>query len=184
MKLIIIIIVILNVFYISTCNAQSKLPKEMPADVKMTYDSTGNMGVGYTEIEVSGDTLTFSETKTSNRKNMSGWSAKISAEDKESVYEEFFNRKVDTIKNEPTKGTVFDAGVETITISFSGLMFRVQSGKNSPLSKQNGSHFQAIATDFKTLSEKYESTSESRFAIISNIQLQEKPVNKIKRKNL
>ena len=140
---------------VSACEAQTRLPKEMPADVRMSFALNGGMSPYYTNIEIEGDTLVYKEKMPDTRGKEVVWTAKISKEDKANLYRLFIENKFDQIVNEKQKSIVYDAGSEGISISFASNSFNVQSGANFPLSSKNQTRYQTIANEFEKLAKKY-----------------------------
>lgn len=154
----ILLLLLLMVF--SSCEAQSKLPKEMPPDVRMSFGENGGMSPYFTNIEIENETIKYKGKLPQGEQKIISWTAKISATDKANLYQLFVENKFDTIKNEPKKGIVYDAGSEGVSISFGKESFQVSSGANSPLSAQNQKRYGAVAGEFEKLARKYESMQE------------------------
>lgn len=154
------ILLLLLLMVCSSCEAQSKLPKEMPPDVRMSFGENGGMSPYFTNIEIENETIKFKGKLPQGEQKIISWTAKISATDKANLYQLFVENKFDTIKNEPKKGIVYDAGSEGVNISFGKESFQVSSGANSPLSGQNQKRYRAVADEFEKLAKKYESMQE------------------------
>jgi len=146
------------------CEAQTKLPKEMPSDARMSFSSNGGMSPYFTNIEIEGEQLIFKEKMPDAIKNkikQSNWTAKITPEDKINLYKLFVENKFDQIKNETNKSITYDAGSEGISLAYApDKHFNVQSGANFPLSSKNKLRYRNIAGEFERLAKKYESMQE------------------------
>ncbi|HRH40564.1 MAG TPA: hypothetical protein PKY82_02890 [Pyrinomonadaceae bacterium] len=154
------ILLLLMLMMFASCEAQSKLPKEMPSDVEMNFNENGGMTQFFTSIRIKGESLNYKARLPQTGQKEITWTAKISAADKANLYQLFVENKFDTIKNEPNKGIVYDAGSEGVNISFGKESFQVSSGANSPLSAQNQKRYSAVAGEFEKLAKKYESMQE------------------------
>ena len=146
--------------------AQMKLPKEMPADVQMSFGSNGGMSVYYTSIEIAGETLTYKARTTVTKGQEVIWTAKISPADKADLYKLFVENKFDQIKNEKNETITYDAGSEGVSLSFApNISYNVQSGANFPLSATNKMRYQTIAGAIEKLAQKYEAMKENPVAV-------------------
>ena len=147
------------------CAAQSKLPKEMPADVQMSFGSNGGMSPYFTSIAIEGEMLTFKEkvpVNDSRKISQVNWTAKITPEDKVNLYQTFVENTFDRIENETNKSITYDAGSEGVSLSFApNFSYNVYSGANFPLSSANKTRYQTIAGEFVKLARKYESMGEN-----------------------
>jgi len=138
------VIIILSLFLIQACDAQTQLPAEMPEKITVSLSENGGMMRAYKKIRIDNGVLEFEELK-GNRQNPQKWSANISREDLAKLYKIFVENKFDTIKNDEREGIVYDAGSERISISINKMKsFGVTYGKNSPLSGKNLARYQAV----------------------------------------
>ena len=145
----------------SSCEGQTKLPKEMPADVRMSFSENGGMSPYYTNIVIENNMLTFKEKTPESKNREINWTAKISNEDQINLYKLFVENKIDQVRNEKRDGIVYDAGSAGINISFlPNIFFGVQSGANFPLSSTNGTRYGTVSNEFGKLAKKYESMQE------------------------
>jgi hypothetical protein len=148
-----ILIALMN-FSVLECNEQtSQLPKEMPRDVKIQFNRNGGMTYAFTKIEIANQTITVEE-KNASDKTPSDWSAEISYQEQENLYQLFVKNKFDTIKNDKREGIVYDAGSEAISIN-AGAFFNISNGLNSPLSGNNLKRYTAIADAIQELGSRY-----------------------------
>jgi hypothetical protein len=132
----------------------SKLPKEMPADVEMSYHENGGMLNAHKYISVKDDILSY-EQKLANERTPQKWTAKISAEDKGKLYRAFVENKFDLIKKDNMEGMVFDAPSRGVSITFGGQSFHVSSDMNSPLSGDNQTRYSKVADAIMSLASQY-----------------------------
>lgn len=138
------VVMILSLFLIQGCEAQTKLPAEMPEKITVYLNESGGMMRAYKKITIDEGVLEFKELK-GGQQNPQKWSANVVREDLEKLYKIFVENKFDTIKNDERKGIVYDAGSESISISVNKLKsFGVTYGKNSPLSGKNLQKYQAV----------------------------------------
>lgn len=151
------ILILLMLIMFASCEAQSKLPKEMPSDVEMNFNENGGMTPYFTSIKIKGESLNYKARLPQTGQKEITWTANISGADKAKLYQLFVENKFDSIKNEERKGIVYDAGSEGVNISFGKESFQVSSGANSPLSSQNQTRYHAVADEFEKLAKKYES---------------------------
>jgi predicted DNA-binding protein len=139
-----IIAIIMGLFFIQGCEAQSRMPQEMPERVRISLTESGGMMRAYKKIEIEEGLLEIEELK-SGQQDPQKRTIKISREDLSGLYQVFAASKFDTIKNDERAGIVHDAGSERITISFDpAKFFGVTSGRNTPLSGQNLQRYQSV----------------------------------------
>lgn len=151
MKMQLLWIIILNLFWLGSCEAQSELPEKMPEKVSFSYYEGGGMARSYKKVRIAEGIL---EELVGNQREPEKWSANISDADSTNLYRIFVENKFDRIKNDERKEIVYDAGSETISISLNLKSFNLTSGKNSPLSGKNLSRFQAVRKAIDELVEK------------------------------
>jgi hypothetical protein len=150
---------ILSLFFIHGCAAQSKLPAEMPARITVYFNEGGGMTRAFKKITIDEGVLEFEELK-SSQTNSQSWSAKVSAGDLAKLYRTFVENKFDAIKNDERKGIVNDAGSESISISVDKMKsFGVTYGKNSPLSGSNLERYQKVRRALDDLIGKYQGSA-------------------------
>jgi len=138
------VIIILSLFFIQGCRAQTQLPAEMPENITVYLNQSGGMRRAYKKITIDEGVLEFEELK-GGQQAPQKWSVNISREDLVKLYKIFVENKFDTIKNDKREGIVYDAGSESIAISINKLKsFNVIYGKNSPLSGNNLERYQAV----------------------------------------
>lgn len=136
--------VILSLFFIQACGAQTGLTREMPEKITVYLNLNGGMGRSYTKITIGDGALEFEERR-GNRAEPEKWTAEVSREELAALYKAFVENRFDAIVNDPPKGRAYDAGSENISISIGGLKsFQVTYGKNSPLSGENLARYQAV----------------------------------------
>lgn len=153
MKMHLFWIIILNLFWVGSCEAQSELPKTMPERVSFSYSEGGGMSRSYKKIRIAEGVLEFEEL-VGNQGEPQKWSANVSDADSANLYRIFVENKFDRIKNDERKEIVYDAGSETISISVNLKSFNTTYGKNSPLSGKNLRRFQAVKKAMDELVEK------------------------------
>ena len=83
----------------ASCEAQSKLPKEMPSDVEMNFNENGGMTPYFTSIRIKGESLNYKARLPQTGQKEITWTANISGADKAKLYQLFVENKFDTIKN-------------------------------------------------------------------------------------
>ena len=128
------VIIMLSLFLAEGCAAQTQLPAELPEDIVISLNASGAMSRSYKKIRIENGVLEFEQTK-NNRLDLEKWSVKISREELVKLYKTFIENKFETIKNDERKGTAYDAGSESISISINKTKsFSITYGKNSPLS--------------------------------------------------
>ena len=159
-----IFILFLMVFFTS-CEAQSKLPKQMPADLRISFSENGGMSPYFKNILIEGETIKYKARMPQEGQKIIEWMAKISNDDRAKLYQLFIENKFDTIKNEKRNGIVYDAGSEGVSISFGKDSFQVSYGANSPLSETNQKRYRAVAIEIENLAKKYESMVEKPIEI-------------------
>lgn len=149
------VFIMLSLFFIQSCAAQSELPVGMPEKITVYWNQTGGMSRSYTKIRIDEGILEFEELK--GGKTPQKWTAAVSREDLAALYKIFVENKFDTIKNDKREGIVYDAGSESISISLNKLKsFGVTYGKNSPLSGKNLERYQTVKNALGKLIEKYQ----------------------------
>ena len=147
---------ILSLFLIQGCDAQTKLPKEMPEKITIYLNESGGMMRAFKKIRIDEGVLEFEELK-GGQQTAQKWSAALKREDLANLYQTFVENKFDTIKNDERQGIVYDAGSESISISINKLKsFGVTYGKNSPLSGKNLQRYQAVRRALDDLIVKYQ----------------------------
>jgi hypothetical protein len=132
----------------------SKLPKEMPADVSMSFEETGGMVNAHKHISVKNKVLTYDE-KLANEPSPRKWTAQISNEDQEKLYRVFVENKFDLIKADKMEGVVTDAPSRGIFISFGAQSFYIYGDMNSPLSGDNKTRFANVENAMILLAAQY-----------------------------
>jgi hypothetical protein len=154
-------LVIVSLFFVANCDAQSRLPKQIPGELTISYNNSGGMLRAYKTITIEGGELSFEELR-GGRSEPEKWSAAVGEDEIINLYKVFVDNRFDTIKNDKRNGIVYDAGSETISITAGvGLSFHVTSGKNSPLSGSNLARYQAVAKAIADLTAKYASLRSS-----------------------
>src|SRR5688572_26404005 len=153
--------VIMSLFLIEGCAAQSKLPKEMPAQITVYLNESGAMMRSYKKVRIDDRLLEF-EISSGGRQNSRKWSAKIAPGELAALYRTFVENRFDAIENDARKGIAYDAGSETIAISIDKLKsFNVVYGKNSPLSGKNLARYQAVRNAIYDLIARHQNTIEA-----------------------
>jgi hypothetical protein len=156
-----LVIIILSLFFIQDCAAQTQLPAEIPESVTVDLYEGGGKTRAYKKITIDGGVLEFEEL-IGGAQAPQKWSAKISREDLAKLYKIFVENRFDTIKNDERKGIVYDAGSERISISLDKLkFFGVSYGKNSPLSGKNLERYQAVRRALDDLIMKYKDAAQT-----------------------
>lgn len=139
-----IFLTFLSLFLVASCEAQSELPKQMPEQLVISFDSNGGMLRAYTRITIEDHELKYEELK-GGQQEPEKWSAKLSDDDLSKLYKAFVDNRFDTIKNDRRTDIVYDAGSESISISAGvGRSFHISYGMNSPLSGKNLTRYQAV----------------------------------------
>lgn len=161
--LLLLFIAALN-FGFSTCVEnpfqKSKLPKEMPEKTSMRFNKNGGMAPTWYSIRISGDQIEVEDKKMSDE-NSAHWHAKLSPEDKASLYQVFVTNKFDLVENDKRKDIVYDAPSEGIYLRAGTVSKNVSSGMNSPLSGRNSRRYSAVKAAFIKLAANYESKGKS-----------------------
>jgi hypothetical protein len=135
--------------------ASSKLPKEMPENTTFSFKKNGGMAPTWFKITIT-DLKILIEEKTLQDKTPKKWIAEISKKEKENLYQFFYKNKFDLVKNDKSKGIVYDAGSEGVSIRAGKISKNVSYGKNSPLSGTNLRRYQAAAAALKSLGKKHQ----------------------------
>lgn len=149
-------VIMLSLFFIQGCGAQTQLPKEMPENITVYLNESGGMTRAYKKIRIDGGILEFEELK-GGQQTPQKWSAAVSHEDLAKLYKTFVENKFDTVKNDRREGIVYDAGSESISISVNKLKsFGVTYGKNSPLSGKNLERYRAVRRAIDDLLAEYQ----------------------------
>lgn len=150
-------LIMLSLFIVGSCEAQSNLPEKMPEKVSFSLHQNGGMSRSYKKITIEDGVLTVEELS-GNQREPQKCSAKISEADAANLYKAFVENKFDQIKNDERKEIVYDAGSERISISINKLnSFGVTYGKNSPLSGANLRSYQAVRKSIDELEAKAKS---------------------------
>src|SRR5215213_3613075 len=156
-----LVIIILSLFLIQSCAAQTQLPAEMPENITVYLNESGGMRRAYKKITIDTGVLEFEELKGGSQSPQK-WSANISREDLAKLYKIFVENRFDSIKNDERQGTVYDAGSERISISINKLKsFGVSYGKNSPLSGKNLERYQTVRRALDDLIMKYKNANQT-----------------------
>lgn len=154
-------ILIFSLLMIQGCEAQTQLPKEMPEKITIRLNESGGMMRAYKKITIDEGILEFEELK-GGRQTAQKWTAAVSREDLEKLYQTFVENRFDTIKNDERQGIVYDAGSESISISINKLKsFGVTYGKNSPLSGKNLQRYQTVRRAVDDLIAKYQNENQT-----------------------
>lgn len=150
-----LVFIILSLFLINGCDAQSKLPAQMPEKITIYLNESGGMRRAYKKITIDEGVIEFKELK-GGQQNPQKWTATVAREDLANLYKILVENKFDTIKNDEREAIVYDAGSESISISINKLKsYGVTYGKNSPLSGKNLQSYQAVRRAVYDLIEKY-----------------------------
>jgi hypothetical protein len=159
-------------FSAAQCSAQvSKLPKEMPENVEMSFHQNAGMIYAFTNLVIANQAMTVEE-KVGSEKQARKWSAKIERSEQENLYKLFVENKFDTLKNDPRKGIVNDAGSQGISLNLgTGASFSISYGPNSPLSGEHKTRYQTIVNALSALRARYEgkaqNSGDSNIAVLS-----------------
>jgi hypothetical protein len=138
-------IMLLSLFLIQSCAAQTQLPAEMPEKITIYLNKSGGMRRAYKKITIDEGVLEFEELRGGTQAPQK-WSANVAREDLAKLYRVFVENQFDTVENDERKGIVYDAGSESISISINKLKsFGVTYGKNSPLSGKNLERYLAVS---------------------------------------
>lgn len=142
------------------CAAQAtKLPKRLPDNVEIAFNSNGGMLYAFTKIEIRNTNLTVEE-KNGDEERPRKWSATIEKSELEDLYKLFVENRFDTIENDEPKGIVYDAGSEGVSIlAGTGLSFGKSYGPNSPMSGGDKKRYQTVANAIRELRARYEKTA-------------------------
>lgn len=146
----------LSLFFIQGCGAQTELPAEMPENITVYWNISGGMSRSYTKVTIDEGVIEFEELRGAQKPQK--WSATISRADLTNLYKIFVENRFDTIENDKRERIVYDAGSESISISINKLKsFGVTYGKNSPLSGKNLERYQKVRSALEKLLAKYRS---------------------------
>jgi hypothetical protein len=141
----------------------------MPENTKMKWSENGGMSPTGKSIEITGNQILFTEKKMRDNEPRK-WSAEISSEDKEQLYQVFVKNKFDKIENDKRVGIVYDAGSEGVYIRAGKVSKNVSYGPNSPLSGSNKKRYSAVAIAIKALEAKYKDSNKTnndeKFAVL------------------
>lgn len=135
---------------------KTKLPKEIPENFRIKFSENGGMAPEWNSIEISGDEIFITDKKMDDNIEKK-WFAKISKEDKVSLYNTFVENKFDLIENDEQKEIVYDAGSESIYIRADKVSKNVMYGMNSPLSGRNLSRYKTVKKAIANFEKKYKS---------------------------
>ncbi len=148
------------------CNANNSqsndLPAEMPDDVEIKFYEGGGMLPVYKKIEITSGRIVV-EQRSFNDEKATTSSADVSKQELAALYKVFVENRFDSIKNEERKQTVLDAPTENISIRAGTQTFRVSSGMNDPLSKENAELYKNV----KAAVLKFEADHKSAFKVVS-----------------
>lgn len=151
-----VLLSILGLFLVTSCQAQTDLPREMPLDISFSFIQTGGMMRAHRRINVTASTIEFDELK-GNGSSQLKWTKDISAEHAKKLYAAFVANSFDTIRNDVRTERVHDAGSEYISLSLGvGKTFNAVYGKNSPLSGNNLKRYTAVRDAINALLAKYQ----------------------------
>lgn len=140
-----VFLVILCLFFVTNCEAQTTLPKQLPGDLVISFNRDGGMLRAYRRITIKNHDLKFEELKGGNQQPEE-WSANLNESDLTKLYNSFVENRFDTVRNDKPTLMATDAISETISITVGGsASFQVTYGKNSPLSGRNLEHYQAVS---------------------------------------
>jgi hypothetical protein len=140
-----VFLIILWLFIVTNCGAQTQLPKELPQGLVISFNSDGGMVRSYKRITIKNAELDFEEMKGGNQQELEKWSATLSEQDLTKLYDAFVENRFDTIRNDQPTQMSTDVGSETISITIGArTSFQVTYGKNSPLSGRNLERYQAV----------------------------------------
>ncbi len=141
-----------------SCVGKSKLPETMPEQTTISYSESYGMSPYFITIEITGDTLTFTEHPPAINVGEIKWFKKIKIADKEKLYKLFVKNKFDKIKNKQAKKITYDAPSKGISIILSpDIMYNAHSNANFLLSDKDGIRFYTIVNAIKDLATKYKS---------------------------
>ena len=130
------------------------LPEIMPSVSEMQFAAGGGMVRRHTHITVSGNTLLIEQLNPGDRAPKE-WSAKISNEDKKTLYRAFAENKFDFSGVAAKARTVYDAPTQSVSISVPGTAYHVANGAGSPLEGANLESYEKIIDAFKRLQAVY-----------------------------
>ena len=140
------LLVFLILAMLSACEAQSKLPKEMPADAVMSYTSGGGMVPTFFSAKVIGNKLTVTSRSPEDGHESSDEST-LTGDEVKTLYQAFIDNKIDTLKPDQDIG-VADGKSRTIELKFGGSRYFAINGDGYDPPKGNGERFKKIEDAF------------------------------------
>jgi hypothetical protein len=141
-----LLLLFLMLVMLSTCEAQSKLPKEMPAGTVMTYTSGGGFVPSFFSAKVSGTKLTITSRSAQARKEV-GDESTLSDDEVNALYQAFVESKIDTLKPNQDIG-VADGRSRTIELKFGESRYFAINGDGYDPPKGHGERFKKVEDAF------------------------------------
>ncbi len=136
----------------------SRLPKQMPENVRIIYRADGGYRPTTYEIRISDKFISFDNH--GGEENPEKWTETISSKEKTEIYETFLQNEFDLIENEKAKGYSNDTISEIVEINFEEFSKTVEYEEwEKPLSKQNLARFRNIIKAVERLAKRHDPNS-------------------------
>lgn len=151
-----LLIVFTYLAFISCKNETTKsaLPLTPGEETIVSYGFNEDMTPGYLRIVLFKDSLRYIEKKGEGETFFRD--TIIDGSVRKQFYDLFVVNKIDLIKKDSTMVVWADAGYEEISIyNAGGKNYNITYGSNTPLDRNDLKRFNAVATEFKKLAEKY-----------------------------
>ena len=139
--------------FLASCEAQSKLPKEMPPNAELIYVSEGGFVPSFFRILISGNTMKITD-RPANVQTEQVWEAKLSDGEVKRLYQVFVDNEFDLSK--PNKEiNVPDGKSRSIELRFGQQRFYAVIGDGIKSAKDNTDRFHNVENAFGSLVKKY-----------------------------
>lgn len=153
-KLLLCMITIFASSLFTSCQGQTKLPKEMPPNTEIIYISEGGMLPSFFKIIISGRTMKVTERSAETNQKEVVRETKLSDDELKNLYRIFVENRFDSIRpNEEIK--VPDGKTRSIELKFDQTRFYAIKGDGIETTQIDAERFNNIENAFRELIKRY-----------------------------
>lgn len=148
------LLTILATSFVTACDAQTRLPVDMPPNTEITYISGGGFLPSFFRIVIAGDTMKVTDQSPKTGQKEIVWAAKLSDDEVKTLYRAFVENRFDSI--EPNKEVVVpDGKFRSMELKFGPQRFYAVMGDGIKAAKSHADRFHNIENVLGALIKKY-----------------------------
>ena len=140
-KKIILVMSLLSIF--SSCEAQTKLPKDLPSNAEIIYISEGGFSPSFFRVEIVGLKMKIKKQSAETQNQEITSEAELSAAEVQNLYKVFVENKFDSLKPNEDMG-VADGKSRSIELKFDQNRFYATNGDGVEPPKGHAERFRKI----------------------------------------